>query len=89
MDALVSSDVFLFDRFRLHRRSGRLLRRDPAGVWQPVAIGSRALDALGVLLERHGHLVSKDESIPRGLVRCRGGGEQPDGADLRAAARPR
>jgi DNA-binding winged helix-turn-helix (wHTH) protein len=63
MDALTSSDVFLFDRFRLHRRGGRLLRQGASGDWQPVAIGSRAIDALGVLLEQHGDLVSKDEII--------------------------
>ncbi len=63
MDVLTSPDVLLFDRFRLHRRGGRLFRQDQGGVWQPVAIGSRALDALGVLLEHHGDLVSKDEII--------------------------
>jgi len=61
MEALTSSGAFLFDRFRLDRRGGRLLRQDTTGTWEPVVIGSRALDALCVLLERHGDLVSKDE----------------------------
>lgn len=55
------SDVFMFDQFRLNGRGGGLFRRDAAGTWTPVAIGSRALDVLAVLAERHGELVSKDE----------------------------
>jgi TolB-like protein/Tfp pilus assembly protein PilF len=61
MDALDWSDVYLFGRFRLHRSGGALLSRDATGIWQLVEIGSRALDVLGVLVERHGELVPRDE----------------------------
>jgi adenylate cyclase len=61
MDTLGPSDSFQFDRFRLHSRDGCLLRRDAAGTWTPVAIGSRAVAVLGVLIDRHGDIVSKDE----------------------------
>jgi TolB-like protein/DNA-binding winged helix-turn-helix (wHTH) protein/cytochrome c-type biogenesis protein CcmH/NrfG len=63
MDALASDDVLLFDDFRLDRRGGGLFRRDEHGAFAPVAIGSRALDVLGVMTERAGDLVSRDEII--------------------------
>jgi adenylate cyclase len=63
MDALASDDIFLFENFRLHRRGGGLFRRDEHGVFAPLAIGSRALDVLGALVERPGALVSRDEII--------------------------
>ena len=63
MDALASDDVFLFEDFRLHRRGGGLLRRDERGQFVPMAIGSRALDVLGVLVEQPGRLVSRDQII--------------------------
>jgi Transcriptional regulatory protein, C terminal len=40
-----------------------LLRCNGAGKFDPVATGSRALDILGVLIERAGEVVSKDEMI--------------------------
>ena len=46
MAALATGDVFLFEGFRLDRRA--LFRRDERGVFVPIAIGSRALDVLGV-----------------------------------------
>jgi TolB-like protein/DNA-binding winged helix-turn-helix (wHTH) protein/Flp pilus assembly protein TadD len=58
---LATSDIFLFEGFRLDRRDGGLFRQDESGVFVPVAIGGRALDVLGVLIERPGVLVSKDE----------------------------
>jgi TolB-like protein/DNA-binding winged helix-turn-helix (wHTH) protein len=58
---LATSDIFLFEGFRLDRRDGGLFRQDERGVFVPVAIGGRALDVLGVLIERRGVLVSKDE----------------------------
>jgi TolB-like protein/DNA-binding winged helix-turn-helix (wHTH) protein/Flp pilus assembly protein TadD len=59
MDTLSPTDVVLFNGFRLDRRSGLLSRRDQRGVFVPMAIGSRALDILGVLIERPGDLVSR------------------------------
>ena len=58
---LATGDIFLFDGFRLDRRGGGLFRGDERGVFAPLAIGSRALDVLGVLVERPGDLVSRDE----------------------------
>jgi TolB-like protein/DNA-binding winged helix-turn-helix (wHTH) protein len=62
MQGLAPSDVFLFEDFRLDRRGG-LYRCDDTGTFVPVAIGSRALDILGVLIERAGEVVTKDEII--------------------------
>jgi adenylate cyclase len=56
-----SADISLFEGFRLERRAGVLFRRDERGVFAPMAIGSRALDILGVLVERPGDLVSRAE----------------------------
>jgi hypothetical protein len=47
-------NIFLFEGFRFDRRGGELLRLDEAGIGSPVAIGSRALDLLGMLVERQG-----------------------------------
>jgi adenylate cyclase len=63
MDALASADILLFEEFRLDRRGGGLFRRDESGAYVPVAIGSRGLDILGVLIERAGEIVSKEEII--------------------------
>jgi adenylate cyclase len=63
MDALASDDIFLFDDFRLHRRGGGLFRRDERGQFVAMAIGSRALAVLGVLVEQPGDLVSRDQII--------------------------
>jgi class 3 adenylate cyclase len=62
MQGLAPSDIFLFEDFRLDRRSG-LFRHDENGAFLPVAIGSRALDILGVLIERAGEIVSKDDLL--------------------------
>src|ERR1700738_5630210 len=59
MEALSSTDILLFERFHLDRRG--LSRRDEGVALSPVEIGSRALDVLGVLLERPGDLLSRDE----------------------------
>jgi len=59
MVALTAGEIFLFEGFRFDRRG--LFRRDEHQVFVPVAIGGRALDALRVLVERAGDLVSKDE----------------------------
>ena len=59
MDAPVIHDRFEFEDFCLDRRSGGLFRQDDAGGVAPLAIGSRALDVLGVLVSRPGELLSK------------------------------
>jgi DNA-binding winged helix-turn-helix (wHTH) protein len=61
MDEGATADVFLFEAFRLDRRAGALFRRDDKGAAIPVAIGSRGLAVLAILMARHGDLVSKDE----------------------------
>jgi adenylate cyclase len=60
MDAPVEGERRFFGCFRLDPRGGRLFRRDLTGDWEPVAIGSRALDILRVLLRSDGAVVSKD-----------------------------
>jgi len=59
MEALSSHAGFLLEGFRLDRRG--LFQRDENGAEAPVEIGSRALDVLGVLLQRPGDLVSRNE----------------------------
>ena len=62
MQGLAPSEAFLFEDFRLDRHGG-LFRRDNTDAFVPVAIGSRALDIPGVLIERAGEVVSKDEMV--------------------------
>jgi len=59
MEVLATGEMFLFEGFRLDRRG--LSQPDERGVLVPVAIGSRALDVLRVLVKADGDLVSKDE----------------------------
>ena len=61
METVGSSDVFLFEQFRFDRHVGVLSRRAAGGEFLPVSLGSRARAVLGVLVERAGDLVSKDE----------------------------
>ena len=63
MHAPSSTEISLFGSFRLDHRSGVLLRRDERGVFVPLAMGSRALGILGVLVARPGELVSRAEII--------------------------
>jgi adenylate cyclase len=63
MDTRGSTGIFLFRGFCVDRRSGGLFRVDERDGFIPVAIGSRALDVLCVLAERHGRLVSKDDIL--------------------------
>jgi adenylate cyclase len=61
MEAVAADEVFLFEGYRLDQQAGGLFRASENGVPVPVAIGSRALDLLTLLVRRHGDLVSKDE----------------------------
>ena len=61
MGRVGSADTLLFEGFRLDRRGGCLFRLDQGGIGTPVALGSRAFNLLGLLVERKGELVSKDE----------------------------
>jgi TolB-like protein/DNA-binding winged helix-turn-helix (wHTH) protein len=61
MDARMTADFLLFEGFCLDRCGGRLFRQDERGVFEPLLIGSRALEVLGVLVERRGDLVGKGE----------------------------
>ena len=63
MDALAKGGVFVFEAFRLDRQARVLFRRDEVGAFVPMAIGSRALDVLGLLVGRAPDLVSRDELI--------------------------
>ena len=60
MDRLGSAEILLFEGFRFDRLGGGLFRLDRAGISEPVALGSRALDLLFLLAERQGELISKD-----------------------------
>ena len=64
-----SSEIFLFGEFRLDRDGGGLFRRDADGIFVPVAVGSRALEILAVLVERQGEIVPKEEIIVAGWPR--------------------
>ena len=61
LGALTMGDIFLFQGFRLDRRGGSLFREADDSAPIPVAIGLRALDLLGLLVERQGALVTKNE----------------------------
>ena len=61
MDALAWADIFFFEGFSSTRDG--LFRHDDGGAVVSVAIGSRALGVLGVLIERRGDLLLKDEII--------------------------
>ena len=63
MHASSAADACLFAEFRLDRRIGVLLRRDERGVFAPLPMGSRALEVLGVLVERSGEVISRTEII--------------------------
>ena len=62
MEEHPGADIVQFGSFRFDRRRGCLLRQDGKGALTPVAIGSRALDILSLLIDR-GDVVSKDEIL--------------------------
>jgi DNA-binding winged helix-turn-helix (wHTH) protein len=59
MGSRATGESFVFEGFRLERRG--LFRRDERGVFVPIAMGSRALDVLRVLITAQGDLLAKDE----------------------------
>jgi DNA-binding winged helix-turn-helix (wHTH) protein/predicted ATPase len=63
MEEHSGADTVRFGGFRFDRRRGVLSRQNEDGQIVPVPIGSRALDILGLLIDRHGDLVSKDEML--------------------------
>jgi adenylate cyclase len=60
MGALGRGGIFLFEGFRLDRNADALFRRRDDGTFVPMVLGSRAIEVLGVLIERPGDLVSRD-----------------------------
>jgi TolB-like protein/DNA-binding winged helix-turn-helix (wHTH) protein len=69
MKMSASSEIFLFGEFRLDRAGGGLFRRGADGAFIPVAIGSRAIEILGALVERRGEIVTKEEIMGTGWPR--------------------
>jgi adenylate cyclase len=63
MEEHAAADTMRFGGFRFDRRRGCLLREGEDGAFTLVTIGSRALDILGLLIDRHGEVVSKDEIL--------------------------
>jgi DNA-binding winged helix-turn-helix (wHTH) protein len=61
MVALAGGDVFLFEGYRFDRQAHVLYRRDAADTFAPIAVGSRAIEVLDVLVGRAGELVSRNE----------------------------
>jgi DNA-binding winged helix-turn-helix (wHTH) protein len=54
-----STTVFVFEDFSVDHRSG-LSRQNRSGAWQPVALGSRALQVLCAFMENPGVVISRD-----------------------------
>ena len=63
MEAPPRPGVVQFSGFCLDRRRALLARQNGGGDPVPVRIGSRALDVLGLLIDRHGDVVSKDDIL--------------------------
>jgi adenylate cyclase len=63
MEEHSEADAARFGGFRFDRRRGCLLREGEDGAFTLVTIGSRALDILGLLIDRHGVPVSRDEIL--------------------------
>jgi TolB-like protein len=63
MDEHPEAGIVLFGGFRFDRGRGLLGRQNEDGNLVPVAIGSRALDILSLLIDRHGQVVSRDEIL--------------------------
>ena len=63
MEEHAGADVVRFSDFRFDRRRGCLFLETADGALTPVAIGSRALDILSLLIDRKGDLVTRDEIL--------------------------
>jgi TolB-like protein/DNA-binding winged helix-turn-helix (wHTH) protein/Flp pilus assembly protein TadD len=61
MEAIAADEIFLFEGFRLDLQKRGVFRAAENGDLVPLAVGSRALDLLVLLVRRHGDLVSKEE----------------------------
>jgi len=61
MNGLASKETFLFEGFRFDRAESCLHRENGLGAVEPLLLGSRASSLLGLLVERPGTLVTKDE----------------------------
>lgn len=61
MDPFASSELFVFEHYRLDRRAGGLFREGEDGRSVQIPLGSRALDILTLLLEQSGALLTKEE----------------------------
>src|SRR5579862_7304880 len=57
-DAVPRDVALRFEAFRASTRHGLTRVRD-GGQWEPIALGSRALEVLVALASRHGELVTK------------------------------
>jgi DNA-binding response OmpR family regulator len=65
MHAPSSAGISLFGSFRFDCRSDLLFRRDERGVFAPLAMSPRALDIIGVLVDRAGEVVSRAAILAR------------------------
>ena len=63
MEEHARADIALPGDFRFDRRRSCLLRQGENGALSPVVIGSRVLDILGLLIDRDGDLISRDEIL--------------------------
>ena len=63
MEEHARADIALPGDFRFDRRRSCLLRQGENGALSPFVIGSRALDILGLLIDRDGDLISRDEIL--------------------------
>ena len=89
MDALSSSDVFLFGPFRFDRRGGVLLRCNDEGRYLPVSIGSRAFAGTGRPDCTSGRSGIEGRDHAGCLAGNGGRGRQSRRPDLGAAPHPR
>ena len=88
MDRLGSADILFFEGFRLDRSGGGLFRLDQEGIAEPVVIGSRALDLLGLLVERQGGAGLERPHHGRPLAGNDRRGSQPDSPHFDVAPHP-